>query len=551
MSVTNNTSQPLTLKLKWDEEFVGKELGDLFNEFSFPSALFILHRKIEQQYRQLPWPSSLRNVTLFTQVCGGRGDIAAAAKTISLMQSLDSKIAFTWILTKDNYDVLSFLPSPKPEQLTIGYLDLSPPISQEEGILILGPAKCMWSTNYIESRLGAKIRGPRFAFLENAEDPRDDEKAFGACVRARKEPTNYKSLHTCLFRSTYGTTASLGVPMGLQEGTGIFLDQSRLNALRSRAYFCPKYLQEIEEASLKEDILAALPDADHHSFNSGYAHRSTSWGKFIDFTAVHEQKKHVTIVLNQFGEFQKYSTEEFKDKIFTKERIEFLKAWGYGTLIVKGKENEPIVVLKSSEPNLRMFTVIVRQSFLPTDMKRLQLASERILATGDNTAAEAWASRCILYLYEDVSNLGCKEAFLQQQVAIASKIDSQLAEFLRIGGKNDPLSKEEMDFMITCLQNPSFSQHTLDFCTYITEHFSFRDVLEGALKRVAWQYCLPELVDIEITCLDDSVKQGILDHFKDFTTQEQLLTVNNLSLLGSKVYERVMAHLGRQNANDK
>ncbi len=87
-----------------------------------------------------------------------------------------------------------------------------------------------------------------------------------------------------------------GICMGLVPGSGIFFDQSRLDTPLSREYCCPAPLLKIKDDSLRRDILRSLdsinkdtlPNFDLHSFNSGYAHRPSSWGKFIDFVAIQE-----------------------------------------------------------------------------------------------------------------------------------------------------------------------------------------------------------------------------------------------------------------------
>lgn len=170
-----------------------------------------------------------------TEVKGGRGDIAGAAKTIHLMQGFGStEIAFNWSLNGSyhKYKPLTFLSEPHPAQLQIGDPRFEK-ISADEGIIILGPAKCDLETSLIKGKTGITFSGPRFAFLENAENPHDEERIYFACCTARKEKGNYKAIHSELFPSEYDP--SRGIPMGLQEGTGIFIDQSRVSAPRSGA----------------------------------------------------------------------------------------------------------------------------------------------------------------------------------------------------------------------------------------------------------------------------------------------------------------------------
>ncbi|MBS0627309.1 MAG: hypothetical protein JSS09_03755, partial [Verrucomicrobia bacterium] len=60
--------------------------------------LFLLSRQIESQYHSLPWPPQIQNMTIFTRVAGGRGDIAAAAHVIDLLQNIQPTLKFNWLL---------------------------------------------------------------------------------------------------------------------------------------------------------------------------------------------------------------------------------------------------------------------------------------------------------------------------------------------------------------------------------------------------------------------------------------------------------------------
>jgi hypothetical protein len=204
------------------------------------------------------------------------------------------------------------------------------------------------------------------------------------------------------------------------------------------------------------------------------------------------------IVLNQKGAFSSLSTQKFQNEIFTSDRLTFLKQKGYGTVILKGQESESVLLQEAENPQMeRRLVVILRPSFVPIDMKRMQLASERLLATGDNSAVEAWSSRCKLYLYEDVANLGSKWKFLQQQVDFAKTISPNLAKLLALFGGdrrlpqpslNMAFDKAKMDQLERLLEDPDLGSATIRFCNQIIKNYSFNEVLEGTVKRVAWQY---------------------------------------------------------------
>lgn len=531
-------------------------------------ALFPLHRQIESQYSALPWPVKMQKIVVLTQVCGGRGDIAAAAKAIALMQKLRPTLTFDWVLQGaqlDQYDPMSFLSCNDPSKVRIRYWLSQPPEEAPGDFLLAGPVKLDLGIDYIESRISRKIAGPTFGFMENAEDLRTfypeilQAKVENAPQQASANEI-YQTLHSTAFPSKSGNSKGL-LPMGVQPGSGVFLDQSRIEAPLSRGYCCPSYLPQIQDGELRKDILEAMnvfdghsePDYDQYSFNSGYAHHPASWGKFIDCTAIHEKNKHVVIVLNQRGEFAHPSIQEFQDQIFTPERLALLKQKGYGTVVFKGQGQEPALLQEDGGPQSdRRLTVIVRPSFVPSDMRRMQLASERLLATGDNSAVESWCARCKLYLYEDVANLGCKWRFLEQQVDLAQTISPNLSKLLALFGGdrrlpdhslNQPLSGQKMAEMEQLLNDPNLSDATLQFCDRITANYSFYEVLEAALKRTAWHHYIPELARIEAETLDEGFRSGLVGYLKNPEASEKALRVQAIPELGKRVQEAVQQYL--------
>jgi len=416
-------------------------------------ALFPLHRALLDSYRGLPWPRKMQKIVALTEVRGGRGDIAAAGKALGLMQKICPDLRFDWVLRGaklEQYNPQAFLLCDDPSKISMRRWESDPTDGAAADFMLAGPVKLTSGVDYIASKIHRKIAGPTCAFAEIGEECSDlDTEIAQELVRKaneEKQPleTIYaqNKLHKRLFPSRSSNGRGL-FPMGLQPGSGVFLEPSRIAAPLSRGYCCPSYLPQIEDAALRKDILEAMgvydgasePDYDQYSLNSGYAHRPVSWGKFIDFTAIHERNKHVAVVLNQHGEYDRLSTEEFAEQIFTPERLAYLKAQGYGTIILKGEEEQAFSLGQSENPEQeRRLVVIVRKKFLPQDMRRLQLASERLLGTGDNSALEAWCARCKLYLYEDVANGGCKWRFLQQQVDLAKQFSPNLSRLLALFG---------------------------------------------------------------------------------------------------------------------
>jgi len=526
-----------------------------------PEVLLDLSRQIEKQYASLPWPAKMQNIVVLTHVCGGRGDIAAAAKAIGVMQQMCPTLTFDWVLQGgSNFNPASFLTCADPSKVHIRNWQSSPPSELPGDFLLSGPVQLCWGANYIESRIMRKTAGPTFCFLENAHDLNSfNPKYLPLFIKEGKSSEeNYRKLHSDIFSSKRdGSNGDLR--MGLDPGSGIFLDRSRIEAPRSRGYCCPSYLLQIQDAGLRGDILKAMhsdetsaPDYDRHSFNFGYAHHAASWGKFIDCIAIHEGDKDVVIVLNKHGEFTKLSSKEFCDQILTPERIAFLKEKGYSKVIFKGEE-EPSFAFEAEESQAKKcLTVIVRSSFTPGDMKQMQLAAERLLGTGDNSAVEAWCARCRLYLYEDVSNAGCKWRFLQQQVDLAKTISPNLSKLLAIFGGdkrladrclNQPLSKSQMAEVEKLLNDPNLSKDTLQLCDLITKNFSFAEALESALKRTAWHHLVPELPIIEAEVLGEEFQAGLISYIQNSKDSNKNLVVQDLSRLEKRVQEAVAKYL--------
>jgi len=543
-------SEPFSVKFKWNKDLSGKEFdSSMLGEIPLHKSLVHLHRKIEQQYKDLPWPPSIKRVTVMTEAPGGRGDVAAAGRTIKIIQDTSPSLEFDWIVIPEKVNPKPFLNCTDPSKVNIASQ------GKDSDLLIIGPASCFWSKKYIQTRVGANIKGPRFCFLE-AGTKESIQGVYIACMIAREQSSakNQHELLSKMHKYIFSTACQSenGICMGLLPGSGIFFDQTRLDTPLSREYCCPKPLLQITDKSLRLDILkyldcqndSTLPDFDHYSFNSGYAHRPSSWGKFIDFVTIQEREKHVTIVLNQHGEFDRPSTSEFSNMIFTPERLESLKKMGYGKIIVKGEESEALTPQKSTGSSPRNLTVIIRPSFKPEDMKQLQLASERLIATGMNTPAESWAAKCKLYIYEDVANGGVTHKFLKQQIKIAEKINPKLGKLLKIAGeKNIPLSPKELAEVTEILHDPDLSTATLTFCNHITTNYRFQDALVASLKRVMWHHYIPELTEVEADAMDDDFKEGILKYLGSFHAEKQVITIHNLPILAQRVQSAVNQYL--------
>ncbi|MDF2577955.1 MAG: hypothetical protein K0S74_1439 [Chlamydiales bacterium] len=347
--------------------------------------------------------------------------------------------------------------------------------------------------------------------------------------------------------------------MGIQTGTGVFLNKELISKTLSKQYCCPSYLAKIKDKGLYADIMEAMnvhdlesqPNYDLYSFNSGYAHKVKSWGNFIDCVAVHEKEKQVVIVLNHLGEFARLSSTEFQEQIFDTKRLNFLKSKGYENILFKGEEQKLSFLQQTNYSHTtRSLTVIVRPSFTPNDMNQIQLASERLLATGDNSAVEAWCARCKLYLYEDVANGGCKWRFLQQQVDAATKFSPNLSRLLALFGNDSRICKslsesQKMEEIEDLLSDPQLGEDTIQYCNYLTTYYSFDEVLEAALKRTAWQYCIPELAKVEAESVNEGFREGIVNYLKnpEFSGRQLVISNSNILEMGKRVHEVVQQYL--------
>jgi len=516
-------------------------------------VLFPLHRCIDSQYCSLPWPSHMRKIAVMTQVVDGRGDMAAGAKAISLMRKICPESHFDWILINPELGLgepMLFLN--EEDRASVHIRSYASAISDTSPIdfMLIGPVELR------HFDIDLKIKGPTVTFTEIASTkfafvPVALQEKIQQFPSTEASSAIYQSLHAEFFPSRYEKLGG-AIPMGLKPGSGVFLDQSLIDAPLSRKSCCPSYLPQIENDALRKDILEAMnvfddrsePNYDQYSFNSGYAHRSISREKFIDCVAIHEQIKDVVLVINQAGHFDDLSTEEFRNQVFTKKRLDFLKEKGYGAVILKGENQEPMILQQSENPeNSRCFTVIVRPSIDPKDMRRIQLASERLLATGDNSALEAWCARCILYFYEDVANHGDKWRFLQQQVESTKLFSPTLSRLLALFGNDRRLSPEDhytTAKMEELLKDPGLPEATFQFCKFIAKNYSFREVLEGAIKRAAWHHCMPELADIEMKTLDTDFRIGLIEYLRDPDSAKKSFTLRAIPELGRRIQERVL-----------
>lgn len=554
----NHVSEETSLALspRSEEVVLPSKIDDLAH------SLFRLHRQLERLYLLLPWPPKIKNAVVFTDVIGGKGDLAASAKAIALMDEMHPELNFDWVLRGsylfERHNPRSFLTGGNVKWIRGRHCQGDP---EPAHFVLTGPIPLSDADDF-EYALRREVTGPTVNFTEIGSDLPG---LFCRSLAERSLKTVQDAefacpaLHAVLFPSNMAESGE-AIPMGLNPGSGVFVSSDRTEAPRSLRSCCPKYLLQIKDDSLRKDILAAMgvpddgvtvPEYEKHSFYAGYAHHPISWAKFIDCVALHDHKE-VVIVLNQEGEFIRLSTEAFYKGIFTEDRLHFLRRKGYGSVIVKGIE--PEAISWEDPERRRRITVIVRPSFLPPDMRCTQLAAKGLVATGDNTAVESWSAGCELYLYEDVNNSmsGRKTEFLQQQIGIANQISPRLGRVLALFGGDlrdvcinsvNPLTQEERDEMEQLLSDPRLPEYTMAFCKRITSEFSFKEVLIGAMKRAIWQYLLPDLLQLETEEMGKKFYEGMIAYLKDPDRSPFRLSVQKLDDLGRRIQEVVTKYL--------
>lgn len=503
---------------------------NFYRSNDYPTWASEFQGKLNQAYLNLPWPKQVEKIALFTQVVGGKGDISAGGKVINLLGKSNPKIKFEWFLNKKPCDPKQFLDDPKRTQIN--------PPKDSADLLITGPVNLTWSVDYVEATFDISKTSSQFSFTECGTIPYgnkySDAKALCRDLEDENidEPmhTTYAKIHSLLFTSKgFG---SYGLPIGLKKGMGILLDPVRLKESSHFEVSSASFLDDLEDKSLREDV-TKIPH-DNLSINSGYVHHPRSWHRYVDFVTAHEKKKNVLIILNQKSEFEDHTTKNFADALFTPERLAFLRDRGYGQITIKGTEKSSIVI--DSSEGFRTLTLVVRPNFLPQDMAKIQLASERIASTGNNSSAEAFACKCKMYFYENVFNgmYYHSEKYLKEQIALANEINPNLARFIELEAKVEPLIQEELQEALKIIDDPELEHWTLQLCKKITDDYSFDNIFLGALKRYLWHHFKPSLVDLELSVIDDCFKQATVD-FLTSKQEPRRVEVKNLNNLSRKL----------------
>jgi len=315
--------------------------------------------------------------------------------------------------------------------------------------LIDGPAPTNWGHDYIESKCCLIIKYYQtYTFTEIAKYT---NKPMG---------------------NLYDFELPITLSMNLDETSGVFIDKRISSIKLPNGYSDQQFIKQISN-DLQDDIVSAF-EYGPASINFGYAHTSHLKTRFI-WTTLQQSKQNTLIIVNRHGVFERYDYEEF-----VKVTMEDLKKYDIADLDFHSiifLENGLVKKKRLNSRGRKLVHIVVREKFNPKDMTWLQLASDRLLATGDNSACESYAARCKLYMYEDVANCGCKDKFLKQQITVASIISTSLGRYIELAGKNKDFTAEEMKEYKSLLKIESLGQSTVEFCNYIIENYDFEDKL--------------------------------------------------------------------------
>jgi hypothetical protein len=301
--------------------------------------------------------------------------------------------------------------------------------------------------------------------------------------------------------------------MQLSENTGVFIDQERKESPLSLKFSCPSYIPKIFDGALRTFLTPELLheekiDFSKKSFNLAYSHEIKNHLRFFDTITIHEKSKDVICLCNTETSFIPYliSFDEMKRQLFDTKRLAHFLKHGFFKIILKTTTDQHIVQLDPTRHG-KVLTVLLYGQISPLDMKYVQLAADRILATGDNSPIEAWAARCKLYVYE---KLIFKGEFLEMQVSIAKQVAPKLGNLLELFA-SEGLDDDDYRETVTAIlaDEEKISEETYAFCRHITSKFSLDQRLMSFIKRAAWHYVKPELSLQEAKFLDKSLERSL------------------------------------------
>ncbi|ANH78254.1 hypothetical protein Cs308_0083 [Candidatus Chlamydia sanziniae] len=344
---------------------------------------------------------------------------------------------------------------------------------------------------------------------------RDDDVYLNALVAASLEG------HTALYRFlTYGMgDLTPSISLGFSQGTGILIDAERAEAPLSEGHCCPSYLVDIKHVNLRKLLLAAFIDYEKKdptvlrsvSINYGDSYGLSLRRLFIDIVMLDETEKDVVVVCNHKVETGIRMTEH-DQTVFNERKCLLMANRGYSHLNVihccdQSIEVKERVVL--NETKGRAYTLILTSTLDGSDVRNLQLASDRMLATGDNSAFESMAAGCKLFVYETLEHKHCWQ---EEQAIFASRISSDLERFFdTIAHENKKLIR-----LLPQLKNPNLHKACRTFCETAVACKDFSYVLDTAVRQAIWTSRHPELIVMEQKALGEPCLDSITQYIDSY-----------------------------------
>lgn len=282
------------------------------------------------------------------------------------------------------------------------------------------------------------------------------------------------------------------VHLGMEDfASGVFLDPLRVSAPLSGEYSCPSYLLDLKSEELRCFLLSAFIDPNNSgqgnprplSINFGNSPLGQRWSEFLSRVLHDETEKHVAVVCND-PQLIKRSFPSHSLSLLENE----LEESGYSYLNIVSVSQERTCVkerrILSSDPSGRSFTVILTD--LPegsSDIRNLQLASDRILVSSALDAADARASECKILEYEDP-----EQEWAQQYASFYRNID-RAGDLQRQGIPGEPLGVSASTRVV------------------LEKDIVFN--LNAVIQQAMWKFKKRDLFAVESQALGDDMRRAL------------------------------------------
>lgn len=288
----------------------------------------------------------------------------------------------------------------------------------------------------------------------------------------------------------------------LEEELGFLFDEKMLCAPLSEDHYCHSYLVDLVDQHLKDLILSMFLDPQNISagellkvsINVGDSFSPLQQKDFLSMVLRDETGKNVVVVFK--GVLSLPATQVCK-------LVEELNSKDYSYLNIfscHGDSSPQLLFRKELEGTSgRYFTVICALYLGDTDMRSLQLASERIMVSREFDLVDAYAARCKLLKIDHTNwrpGTFSRHADFADAVDVSAGFNSR--EFKLITQANQGiLESGELP-----LPSKTFWEGFLAFCDRVTVTRHFIPMLDAAIKQAVWTHKHPSLIDKECEALD-------------------------------------------------